>query len=187
MAAPPVVPRAMTLARFLRDYLFTPLTKARFGDKTLRLLVALFLTMLLCGLWHGAGWTYILWGGSQGLGLLFAAVWRRHMPAPPAAIGWAATLGYFALTAVMFRAPSMEAAWHIWTGLATLPAHGLPGASAIAAAAACAIVLPPSHVLVSRSMTWPGRVLAIGTASLAAYCLLELGQDTPVNFIYFQF
>jgi D-alanyl-lipoteichoic acid acyltransferase DltB (MBOAT superfamily) len=180
----------MTLARFLRDYVFTPLSKLKFGGarmRPLRLFLALFLTMFICGLWHGAGWTYVLWGGSQGLGLLFAAIWRRSMPAAPAAIGWAATTGYFVLTAVMFRAPTLQAAWHIWSGLTTLPTHEPAGARLIAAAAVCAIILPPSHEIVGRLMAYPSRLLAIGTASLAAYCLLELGQDMPVTFIYFQF
>jgi D-alanyl-lipoteichoic acid acyltransferase DltB (MBOAT superfamily) len=67
----------MTLARFLRDYVFTPLSNLRMGGsayRITRLLMALLVTMALCGLWHGAGWTYVLWGTLQGLAMIFAAV-----------------------------------------------------------------------------------------------------------------
>ena len=170
--------------------MFTPVGRMGPGGKRLRtakLLFALLLTMSLCGLWHGAGWTYIVWGTSQGIGLIFAAVWRRYLPSPAAVIGWAATLAYFALTAVMFRAPTLESAWHIWSGLAVLPSHDLTGANAIIATIFCAVVLPPTHEIIGRVMARPRPVIAYGTAALAAFCLLELGRGVPVNFIYFQF
>ena len=50
----------MTLSRFLRDYLYIPLGGNRQGRPPLRQSVG---TMLLGGLWHGAGWTFVLWGG----------------------------------------------------------------------------------------------------------------------------
>jgi D-alanyl-lipoteichoic acid acyltransferase DltB (MBOAT superfamily) len=180
----------MTLARFLRDYVFTPISKVDFGGRRLRIarvLLALLLTMSLCGLWHGAGWTYVIWGTLQGVGLVFAAVWRRHLTSPPPLIGWAATVAYFMLTAVVFRAPTLEAAWHIFEGLAILPGSDLAGRNALITAAFCAIVLPPSHEIVSRLMARPCPAVAYGMAALAAFCLLELGQGISVNFIYFQF
>ena len=81
----------MTLSRWLRDYLYIPLGGSRKG----RLLTYrnLMLTMLLGGLWHGAAWTFVVWGGIHGVGLscerfvrdgarLGASRSRRHRPSP---------------------------------------------------------------------------------------------------------
>jgi D-alanyl-lipoteichoic acid acyltransferase DltB (MBOAT superfamily) len=67
----------MTLSRFLRDYLYIPLGGSRRGPR--RTYVNLMATMLLGGLWHGASWTFVFWGGLHGAGLAFerARLWRR--------------------------------------------------------------------------------------------------------------
>ncbi|RYD50438.1 MAG: MBOAT family protein, partial [Verrucomicrobiaceae bacterium] len=70
----------MTLSRFLRDYLYIPLGGNRKGPK--RRYVNLFLTMLLGGLWHGAGWTFIIWGALHGTFLCVNHAWfglRKRM------------------------------------------------------------------------------------------------------------
>jgi D-alanyl-lipoteichoic acid acyltransferase DltB (MBOAT superfamily) len=182
----------MTLARFLRDYVFTPLTKSSIiGDagwlRWTRVLLALLMTMALCGLWHGAGWTFVIWGISQGAGLIFAAAWRRHLPGPPPLIGWAATIAYVTLTAVFFRAPTLHAAWNIFASLESLPGLGFFNRDEITVAAFCAIVLPPSHRIISHLIERPSAVVAFGMAAMAAYCVLALRDGEPVNFIYFQF
>lgn len=64
----------ITLSRFLRDYLYIPLGGNRLGD--LKRYRNLMITMLLGGLWHGAGWTFIIWGGLHGLYLLINHAWR---------------------------------------------------------------------------------------------------------------
>jgi alginate O-acetyltransferase complex protein AlgI len=64
----------MTLSRFLRDYLYIPLGGNRRGE--VRRVINLFITMLLAGLWHGAGWTFVLWGGLHGVYLIINHQWR---------------------------------------------------------------------------------------------------------------
>ncbi|MSO93448.1 MAG: MBOAT family protein [Rhodospirillales bacterium] len=64
----------MTLSRFLRDYLYIPLGGNRRGPA--RRYVNVMITMLLGGLWHGAGWTFIVWGGLHGLFLVVNQTWR---------------------------------------------------------------------------------------------------------------
>src|SRR6516225_3390946 len=66
----------ITLSRFLRDYLYIPLGGNRFGVG--RRYINLMLTMLLGGLWHGAGWTFLIWGGLHGLYLVVNHQWRDH-------------------------------------------------------------------------------------------------------------
>ncbi len=64
----------ITLSRFLKDYLYVPLGGNRYGS--FRKYRNLMLTMLLGGLWHGAGWTFIIWGGLQGIYLIVNHSWR---------------------------------------------------------------------------------------------------------------
>lgn len=64
----------MTLSRFLRDYLYIPLGGNRHGK--LRRHLNLLATMLLGGLWHGAGWTFVVWGGLHGLYLVINHAWH---------------------------------------------------------------------------------------------------------------
>ena len=63
----------MSLSRFLRDYLYIPLGGNRRGK--LRRYINLMITMLLGGLWHGANWTFLIWGGLHGLYLIINHVW----------------------------------------------------------------------------------------------------------------
>ena len=65
----------MTLSRFLRDYLYIPLGGSRNGLAVQ--MFALFATMTLGGLWHGAGLTFVAWGVAHGLGLVAGVLWRR--------------------------------------------------------------------------------------------------------------
>lgn len=64
----------MTLSRFLRDYLYIPLGGNRLGE--MRRYINLMITMLLGGLWHGAGWTFVFWGGLHGVYLVINNKWR---------------------------------------------------------------------------------------------------------------
>jgi alginate O-acetyltransferase complex protein AlgI len=72
----------MTLSQFLRDYLYVPLGGNRKGRA--RRYVNLFLTMLLGGLWHGAGWTFVIWGALHGVFLIVNHGWR----ALRSSLGW---------------------------------------------------------------------------------------------------
>lgn len=101
----------MTLSRFLRDYLYIPLGGSRCGR--VRRYANLMITMLLGGLWHGAGWTFLLWGALHGLFLCFNHLWfhlkkqwgLRGLPGP-LAIGL--TFLAVAFAWVPFRAGNFE-------------------------------------------------------------------------------
>ena len=75
----------MTLSRFLRDYVFMPLADMRIAGTrhtVAQYVAAIMLTMALCGLWHGAGWNFVLWGTMHGVAIVFALGWRRVLPSP---------------------------------------------------------------------------------------------------------
>lgn len=108
----------ITLSTFLRDYLYIPLGGNRFGAT--RRHVNLMTTMLLGGLWHGAGWTFVIWGGLHGLFLVVNHLWRGWVTKGwlPWPTGWAGRLMGGAITFlvvvtawVFFRAESVEQAW----------------------------------------------------------------------------
>jgi len=108
----------MTLSRFLRDYVYIPLGGNRHGP--LRRYINLFLTMLLGGIWHGAGWTFVVWGLMHGSFLILNHAWRQVKQRFAARVGWTVTLprpGCVALTFmavvfawVVFRAETLSGA-----------------------------------------------------------------------------
>jgi len=112
----------ITLSRFLRDYLYISLGGNRKGIP--RRYANLMITMLLGGLWHGAGWTFIIWGGLHGLYLSINHMWRsfglRLTRLPSVAI----TFFMVVIAWVFFRAESVAAALNILKAM--LGGNGLP-------------------------------------------------------------
>ncbi len=115
----------ITLSRFLRDYLYIPLGGNRRGSQ--RRLVNVMLTMVLGGIWHGAGWTFLLWGGIHGALLVLAHLWRAARgPVVPASLSRALTLLCVMLAWVPFRAADLATTGRIYASL--VGAQGMGGA-----------------------------------------------------------
>jgi alginate O-acetyltransferase complex protein AlgI len=181
----------ITISRFLRDYVFVPLADMRIAGTRHTIpqyVAAILITMALCGLWHGAGWNYVLWGTLQGAAIVVALGWRRIFPSLPAAVGWALTIGFFILSGVIFRTGSLSAAWHVYSGLGALPSGKMLGKSwIIIAAALLAVALPPTQDL-CRIINWRPRAWVPALLGLIAVVLLvQLGGDQSYEFIYFRF
>lgn len=99
----------ISLSVFLRDYLYIRLGGNRHGFP--RTMAALMLTMLLGGLWHGAGWQFLIWGGLHGLFLVINHCWRRAgAPALPRVLGVLLTYGAVCVAWIYFRAGSIDEA-----------------------------------------------------------------------------
>jgi alginate O-acetyltransferase complex protein AlgI len=118
----------MTLSRFLRDYLYIPLGGGRHGP--LRRHLNLMITMLLGGLWHGASWTFVVWGGLHGLYLQLNHAWRHLVEKSPplqaalerharaaAVLSWALTFLAVVTAWVFFRAESFTGAANVLRGM----------------------------------------------------------------------
>jgi D-alanyl-lipoteichoic acid acyltransferase DltB (MBOAT superfamily) len=110
----------ITLSRFLRDYLYIPLGGNRLGEQ--RRYLNLMLTMLLGGLWHGAGWNFLIWGGLHGVYLCINHLWRGGAGKPAAGLtarllGWAITFFAVVLAWVFFRARTLAGAWQMLAAL----------------------------------------------------------------------
>ena len=123
----------MTLSRFLRDYLYIPLGGNRNGP--VARYANLIITMLLGGLWHGAGWTFVIWGGLHGLFLASNHYWHHVRQK----IGWSGgqsrfgmymcrTLTFFVVTVawVFFRAPDLSTALDVLAGMFGMNGLALP-------------------------------------------------------------
>lgn len=159
----------MSLSAFLRDYLYIPL-----GGRNRRYL-NLFLTMLLGGIWHGAGWTFVIWGALHGAYLvvnhLFRAAWRpivagsRFVRTATGLLSLALTFLCVVVGWVIFRAESMDAALLVLRGMAggcassgcfDLFASGAPVPARkilllqLAAALAAVWLLPNTYQIMSR-------------------------------------
>jgi alginate O-acetyltransferase complex protein AlgI len=187
----------ISLSSWLRDYLYIPLGGNRVGP--IRTYVNLMLTMLIGGLWHGASWTFVAWGGLHGVYLIGERVVRRDLPDGAWRATAGARLGATALTFglvliawVFFRATSFRQAFAVLASLV-----GLGGApSAIAGVrhalvgVAMAALLATQWVMRDRSLealvertAWPVRSAALAT--MLVCLVLMQGQDRA--FLYFQF
>jgi alginate O-acetyltransferase complex protein AlgI len=114
----------ITLSQFLRDYLYIPLGGNRHGGA--RQLGNLMLTMLLGGLWHGAAWTFVAWGGLHGLYLIVHKLWRRLGWPLPWPLAQALTLLAVVVAWVPFRAEGVQPTLGILRGMAGLNGFALP-------------------------------------------------------------
>jgi D-alanyl-lipoteichoic acid acyltransferase DltB (MBOAT superfamily) len=124
----------MTLSRFLRDYLYIPLGGSKKGVP--RRYLNLMTTMLLGGLWHGAGWTFVIWGGLHGIYLVINHGWRALLQRlgwnrmqerrPYQIFSWMLTFLAVVAAWVFFRAESMKAALSVLKGMVGLNGVVLP-------------------------------------------------------------
>lgn len=103
----------MTLSAFLKDYLYIPLGGNRMGHHLRNILI----TMLLAGLWHGAGWTFIFWGGLHGLYICINHLWRKAGQSMPKPIGWFITFMAVNIAWVFFRAESFQTAFVVLSAM----------------------------------------------------------------------
>ena len=109
----------ITLSRFLRDYLYIPLGGSR--KSVFRRQSNLLTTMLLGGLWHGAGWNFIIWGGLHGIFLMINHLWRKVISTRDhklyALFSWLLTFIAVVFAWVPFRATTLDGALNMWKGM----------------------------------------------------------------------
>jgi alginate O-acetyltransferase complex protein AlgI len=176
----------MTLSRYLRDYAFIPLGGSREGPA--RYVWAVLITMGLCGLWHGAGWTFVAWGLMHGVGLMVNHLWQSRGLRLPTALAWSITFFFVIVGWVLFRASSFEAATHMLAGIMGFAGFGgtFERPLLIAAAAAISLLGPTSYEFVTKYLK-PSIGAGVLAATVLTAVLLEVGAGQPLSFIYFQF
>jgi D-alanyl-lipoteichoic acid acyltransferase DltB (MBOAT superfamily) len=213
----------ITMTRFVTMYCYTPLALSahravddRGIGRTAAFLrciaVPTLVTFLASGLWHGAGWTFIVFGLVNGIGLLINHLWREaKMPVLPDWLGWLLTALTILVSLVYFRATSLEQADYLLTTMflphaiylpiwadAAASRLGLPvtffevfSAANFAAHYVCLLLLlaPLSVLLPNPAMKplgiRPGYRTAFVTAAMLWLTLGWIGE--PRTFLYFQF
>jgi len=115
----------ITLSNFLRDYLYIPLGGSRQGE--IRRYTNLVITMLLGGLWHGAGWTFVIWGGLHGVYLSINHWWRKINIPLPKLLAWVVTFLAIVISWVLFRSHSLHDATEILQTMIGMKGIILPG------------------------------------------------------------
>lgn len=104
----------ITLSRFITTYLYTPLTLLTPGKITFtKTMIATFTAMLISGFWHGAAWTFLVWGGLHGLALVINHIWRKRKIKMPVWLAWLITFNFVNASFVLFRAKSLGDAFSI--------------------------------------------------------------------------
>jgi uncharacterized membrane protein len=142
--------------------------------------------MTLAGLWHGAGWPFVVWGLLHGLALAADVLWRRAGFTMPTVLGWVLTLLFVMLAWPLFRAPSFAAALPIFHGLTGFAAVGaLPNLAPLALGGAVALLAPTTWSLATRLR--PSPVLGAILAVLLLVVLVRIGDGENYEFIYFRF
>jgi alginate O-acetyltransferase complex protein AlgI len=198
----------MTLSTFLKNYLYIPLGGSRCGEarRTLNLMI----TMLLGGLWHGAGWTFVIWGGLHGFFIVVNHLWRRLKIDMPLGLAHILTFVCVVFGWVFFRAHTVYDALEVvkamvgckgvllpvWLEhhLTAVDGFGvrfgkLPNVSELEVFVVLSVLL----VLAARfkntqqllEVLRPRWWIAVGMGVMGAVSLLRLNKAT--EFLYFQF
>lgn len=175
----------MTLGLWVKDYLYIPLGGNRHGQ--LRKMRNLFVSMLIIGLWHGAGWTYVLWGAWHGLMLMLNHWWRGLNVRLPEAVCWLLTLSGVVLGWVFFRAADFGAALSVMRAMSDVTALALPADMTqllwlVVLGAAVLWAPNPVRIMPRFRCSWPWLIvtLALGLAALSRF-------SQVTDFLYFQF
>jgi alginate O-acetyltransferase complex protein AlgI len=184
----------ISLSTWLRDYLYIPLGGSRKGDG--RTYVNLLLTMLIGGLWHGANWTFVIWGGIHGGFLALERLWSRGRQTYPETIAGRVASRVFVLAVVglswvFFRAPSADAAFMQLGALAKLQFAPNLGPAFIFIAAIIAITMVLDLRLELYGEEYPFErsswKVPIAAAAAFSFAIALFGATESNAFIYFQF
>ena len=180
----------ITLSAWLRDYLYIPLGGNRHGIA--RTYFALMATMLLGGLWHGASWTFVVWGGLHGLFLVGERLVKGKLRAPRLVV---ALLTYVLvnITWVFFRARTFTDAWHVLVGMfggngeakPMLSMSALVLVSGITAGIVATHWLMRDRTIEKLFARVPAPVLSGAWGAMAFLIVITQGGGNA--FIYFQF
>ena len=188
----------ISLSTWLRDYLYISLGGNRRGPT--RTHINLMLTMLLGGLWHGASWNFVIWGGLHGLGLVIHKIWRSMLGKRAESVdasrlgslaGWLLTMSLVLTGWIFFRAAGFHDATTMISRILTWDTGGIRQLSPQIFMALGLVV--GAHVCVSKDGNWIAWIVQKHMAvRIAAYTILLmtilcLGARESAPFIYFQF
>lgn len=185
----------ITLSSWLRDYLYIPLGGNRHG--VVRMYSALMITMLLGGLWHGAAWTFIVWGGLHGTYLILERLQRQYIPFKITA--WNGMFLAFTtftcvnITWVFFRARKFDTAWNMIKSMFYMQADGekiLDTFTIIKVSIVIGLLFICHWFMRNTSLkevSLKTSPWTLGVVWAIMFFLIVIAQGSGEQFIYFQF
>ncbi len=198
----------ITLSRFLTQYIYIPLGGNRHGK--FRTYLNIFIIFLISGFWHGAGWTFVVWGILHGAASMINRAWTLSGRKMPGLLAWFLTFTFVHFAWVFFRAPDMETAWNVLGSMIGLNGVLLPkdfvhalhlplgsqtlfnfelGAPFIEVlmwtAAVMMLVLLGKNSIQLRDEFKPKLWIAAAAAVMFIYCTVQLQKVS--EFLYFNF
>ena len=179
----------MTLGLWVKNYLYIPLGGGRCG--ILRKMCNLFFSMLIIGFWHGAGWTYVVWGGLHGLLLIVNHLWRRLHIYLPKILCWFLTFGSVVACLVVFRSENFHISKSVLMAMMDFSRIALPIDHTLAKhleiilALTLVVAFLPHPIRLLQRHFHPDWKWCIPLAALLVYTVTMLHDYT--EFMYFQF
>lgn len=189
----------ITLSRFLRDYLYIPLGGNRKGYS--RALANVFMVFLIGGLWHGAAWTFVIWGALHGLANIIWRLWKKMNIQMKKWLAWFITFNFVNIAWIFFRATNFNDAKKVLNAmfkpnftpqqnLQTFGEHAHLALILLITAIVCCLVLPNSMEITNkikintkkRAFLW-----GISMAVFAMFLLMKMLIVPYSEFIYFNF
>jgi alginate O-acetyltransferase complex protein AlgI len=187
----------ITLSSFITTYLYTPAMRLRRRPSFGWAMGVTVVSMVVAGLWHGAAWTFVVFGLAHGIALALNHVWRRRKLAFPKWLGWLLTFLFVAGTLVLFRARDLSTAVLMFGNLIGRGGRGFDvdtffgsgpavvrGFVALIASASC-LLGPTSQTLVGKFQASYRRVAWVVAVALIA--LVFMNSLVAKEFIYRDF
>ncbi len=197
----------MTLTTFIRAYIFTPIVKCMKKPTFRNSMISMFLAMTIAGLWHGAAWTFVIYGMVHGAAIVIHHNWKKKKKKLSWALGTFLTFNFVNLTFVLFRSRNLTEAGNVFSAMLGLRGFQLPKMG-IGFVKELGVKLGPymtndenlqllmvvgSFVLIYRAKSSrqleaefePSTRLALASAVLFVFSLF--GMNRVSEFIYFNF
>jgi len=179
----------ITLSRFLGDYIFRSIFEK--GDSSRRFYFAIFITFLVSGFWHGAGWTFVVWGIFNGMFVIFAHMMTRANKSLPFPLAWFLTFCGVVFVRILFVSDSFGDAIYVVGTLfdfgtlrfAEMP-HASPEQAAYILVGFFIVFLLPNSTEVKERFK-PSFKCAIFAVILLVFSILNM--SSVGDFLYFQF
>lgn len=203
----------ITLSTWLKNFVYIPLGGSRNGE--IRTYINLFLTFLIGGFWHGAGWNFLAWGALHGGGLVIHRIWSQKGFKIPSIIAWFITFNYINITWIFFRTNNLHDALDVVmkmlgvsTGIYSAYNFKQPFADSflyepmksalyflticIFAILVCLIKLNSNTILSmlkedKKGFSWNIAIPVVSALCLCLAAAASLGGAAPGSFIYFNF
>ncbi len=181
----------ITLSRFLKDYIYIPLGGNQKG--WMREYINIFITFLLAGIWHGAGWTFILWGLLHGVALILNKIWKRLGFKLHKLVAWFITFNFINVSWVFFRAKDIDDALRVLKGMVSIHSIDAPNLINFSwiAIVIILIFIKNSYEITNSQLLSNNKKVYVASFFIMLAILqlfnMQLLENSSSKFIYFEF